>query len=312
MKFLPALLLGAVILAGCSPTSPAPDASGPQAGPSLEGDWQAWLTEHTESYFDGRQAVLKANDAIYIKPGETAWLTGNPEDPATYHWSIVQPEGPTALSVEFELPEPDAPHASLTHIGEIVDFGDETKTFTLSDDIEIYGGPSGLGTDDPRFVVFAFNQRHPAATDFAGLSFYAYAPDFRVEASVTPTLPPAPHIMQTERGLIKQFFEVGHANFTVSGTDVSLPLYSFSADTSDLQYLFAPFTDETTGTETYGVGRYLDLETAGGTLPETLTIDFNYAYNPLCALSDHYNCPVVEFTIPAAIKAGERYDYGLH
>ena len=44
-------------------------------------------------------------------------------------------------------------------------------------------------------------------------------------------------------------------------------------------------------------------------VPDTLTIDFNYAYNPLCARSEHYNCPLVDFTIPAAIRAGEQYAY---
>ena len=67
--------------------------------------------------------------------------------------------------------------------------------------------------------------------------------------------------------------------------------------------------DDTTGEETYNVGRYTDVHIEGGELPETLTLDFNYAYNPLCSRSPHFNCPLVESVIPTAVRAGEKYAY---
>ena len=67
------------------------------------------------------------------------------------------------------------------------------------------------------------------------------------------------------------------------------------------------FTDQTTGTETYGVGRYLDFELNDH--PEFVyTIDFNRAYNPYCAYSALFTCPIprVEDYIDMEIEAGEK------
>jgi uncharacterized protein (DUF1684 family) len=73
-------------------------------------------------------------------------------------------------------------------------------------------------------------------------------------------------------------------------------------------YLFLPFLDDTNGTTTYGGGRYIDLS-----IPEsdTLTIDFNTAYNPYCAYNDKYSCPIVprENYLATEVKAGVKaYD----
>jgi hypothetical protein len=69
--------------------------------------------------------------------------------------------------------------------------------------------------------------------------------------------------------------------------------------------LFVPFKDRTTGNESYGGGRYLNVTDVGDS---TVTIDFNNAYNPYCAYNDQYACPLVpaENTLRIAIRAGER------
>ena len=54
--------------------------------------------------------------------------------------------------------------------------------------------------------------------------------------------------------------------------------------------MFLPFSDLTSGNETYGGGRYIDLEIPKG---KTITIDFNQAYNPYCAYNPKYSCPIV-------------------
>ena len=67
------------------------------------------------------------------------------------------------------------------------------------------------------------------------------------------------------------------------------------------------FTDKTTGNETYGVGRYLDFELNDH--PEFVyTIDFNRAYNPYCAYSSLFTCPIprAEDYIDMEIEAGEK------
>ena len=118
-----------------------------------------------------------------------------------------------------------------------------------------------------------------------------------------------PVLLQTERGLVKQFFDVGTARFTMNGVEAELPLMSTASESGKLDYLFFTFMDDTTGIETYNIGRYLDVPLETGELPETLILDFNYAYNPLCSRSPHFNCPLVETVIPMAVRAGEKYTY---
>ncbi len=69
--------------------------------------------------------------------------------------------------------------------------------------------------------------------------------------------------------------------------------------------LFVPFRDKTCGTETYGAGRYLDLEDPAGA---EVLIDFNLAYNPYCAYSESYSCPLPppENWLEIPVTAGER------
>ncbi len=71
-------------------------------------------------------------------------------------------------------------------------------------------------------------------------------------------------------------------------------------------YLFLPFTDLTSGEESYGGGRYIDLETTD-IFNNKVIIDFNKAYNPYCAYASGYNCPIPprENDLPVAVKAGE-------
>ena len=68
-------------------------------------------------------------------------------------------------------------------------------------------------------------------------------------------------------------------------------------------YLFLPFSDQTTGDETYGGGRYIDLKIPEG---DEIMIDFNKAYNPYCAYSKNFSCPKVpaENDLEIKIKAG--------
>jgi uncharacterized protein len=68
-------------------------------------------------------------------------------------------------------------------------------------------------------------------------------------------------------------------------------------------YLFLPFLDLTSGNESYGGGRYIDMRIPKGNI---ITIDFNKAYNPYCAYNHKYSCPVVpdENNLNIEIKAG--------
>lgn len=140
----------------------------------------------------------------------------------------------------------------------------------------------------------------PAARHgFSGLRYYEPNPDLAFTLQVEPANGARIRI-QTSDGGERMYEKAARASFEVDGEPVSLTLYS----TGHPGY-FVPFRDATSGKETYGAGRYLDIE------PDedgTVTIDFNYAYNPFCAYNDAYSCPLppVENWLPVPIEAGER------
>ena len=98
----------------------------------------------------------------------------------------------------------------------------------------------------------------------------------------------------------------GYFEFTHQGKTYRLLVYQFvNAGLSGDESLFLGFTDETSGKETYGGGRYIDLErNAKG----QLIVDFNMAYNPYCAYNPAYICalPPAENHLPFPVRAGEK------
>lgn len=115
--------------------------------------------------------------------------------------------------------------------------------------------------------------------------------------------------MTTSAKTLKHYFKYGRLGFTIDGTQYYLFVYQ-SSDLMQTEqyrnYLFVPFTDATTGDESYGSGRYLEFYIAD-IQNNTLHLDFNKAYNPYCAYSPNYKCPIPpkENFLPVAIKAGE-------
>lgn len=113
--------------------------------------------------------------------------------------------------------------------------------------------------------------------------------------------------METSTGEVRPFRRWGRFHFTVDGQPASLTIYF------DGNGLFLPFKDATNGKETYGAGRYLDNDRPGLEQLTTnrIRIDFNYAYNPYCAYSPYYSCPLPprENWLAVPIHAGEK-DFG--
>ena len=98
----------------------------------------------------------------------------------------------------------------------------------------------------------------------------------------------------------------GYLKLNYKGTEFDLNVYeTIYQDT--LKYYSIWFTDETTNEETYGVGRYINIDRDEN--PDHIyKIDFNMAYNPYCAYTSSYSCaiPTKEDHIAVAIKAGEK------
>lgn len=141
---------------------------------------------------------------------------------------------------------------------------------------------------------------------FQGDTFYPIDLAYRVKATFTRTPNEKPFKMAATRGEAKDYVKYGEIRFQINGIEQKLSVYQ-SLELVKIpeyrNYLFLPFRDLTNNQETYGGGRFIDLQIPEG---NTITCDFNKAYNPYCVYSDRFSCPVtpVENTLTVKIEAG--------
>lgn len=141
---------------------------------------------------------------------------------------------------------------------------------------------------------------------FQNLDFFPIDLKYIVKASFIKNDFPVPFEMATSTDRKPLYQKYGSLYFKVDDIKCELPVYQ---NVSAMQkeeyknYLFVPFTDKTNGKESYGGGRYLDLELP---LEAEVILDFNKAYNPYCAYNHKYSCviPPKENDLKVAIKAG--------
>ena len=135
---------------------------------------------------------------------------------------------------------------------------------------------------------------------FIGLQYYPENLALRFDAKVKRFAGREVVPMQTSTGEVREYLKYGKFDFEVDGRSAVLTVYS-----SGNGEAFLPFTDATSGNETYGAGRYLELINRGG---DRFSVDFNLAYNPWCAYSPRYSCPIppLENRLQVPIRAGEK------
>jgi uncharacterized protein (DUF1684 family) len=151
---------------------------------------------------------------------------------------------------------------------------------------------------------FAHDHRAPLTPAqqgaFKGLAYFPENPKLQIRAKIDRAVQPGEVRMPTTTGEEQLYRRFGLVRFQVDGQAAELTLYG-SAGSHDL---FLPFRDTTSGKETYGAGRYLDLHAHG----DEVMIDFNYAYNPNCAYNPDWSCPLppAENWLKIPIRAGEK------
>lgn len=137
---------------------------------------------------------------------------------------------------------------------------------------------------------------------FNGLSYFPENEDLNLELPVDTTGPGVGEeiTVGTVSGEAKTYIRVGRISFEADGQPVTLSVFQ---DVKSGKY-FIPFRDGTAGNETYAVGRYLDPK---ATPNGTLVVDFNLAYNPMCAYNSGWACPIPPFENMTKVRilAGE-------
>jgi uncharacterized protein (DUF1684 family) len=135
---------------------------------------------------------------------------------------------------------------------------------------------------------------------FSGLKYYEPDLAFQYILQLQPA-DPERITLQTNTGDEQTYNRIGTVKFEVDGEPAEAAIYQSTNDDD----LFLPFRDATSGKETYGAGRYLEPVDLGNA---EVLVDFNLAYNPYCAYSPNYSCPLppVENWLKVPIRAGEK------
>jgi uncharacterized protein len=143
---------------------------------------------------------------------------------------------------------------------------------------------------------------------FRGLSYFDYDPAARVLATLQPAEPQRLEIPTSNDGTMA-FDRIGTAHFDWKGNELHLDCFWLDAYSGGL---FLSFRDSTSGSETYGAGRYLLDSAKGadlGTDGDRLILDFNFSYNPSCSYDPRWVCPLAPPAnrLSVAVRAGERH-----
>lgn len=141
---------------------------------------------------------------------------------------------------------------------------------------------------------------------YKNLNYYPPDVRYKITADLTPIQNKKPVVLGTNDGKEQRYIEYAHAEFDLDGYHHRLLILEV-ADLGPFRgKLFLAFGDETSAVETYGAGRYLDVSKVPGS--NTITLDFNKAYNPYCAYVEKFSCPFppAENLLKVPISAGEK------
>jgi uncharacterized protein (DUF1684 family) len=301
MPMLRHFVLAAALVASASMAAPAAKHT-----PTPAEAWKASLVEDNADWATAKHAILKINDAAYVHAGEFVSLVGDAKNPDSWKWAKGKKPGAVVVAT-FANGKP-----LVTKDGKPVADAMLAKGIDIVPGIDVAGMPAQMSPGETGLRIMVFNQQNKIAKAFKGVDYFPYDASYRVMAKFKADPKMTPRIFRTSRGLDKQFYHTGDASFTLRGKPVTLPLYAETNLAPKIDGMSSFFTDELTGKVAYRAGRYVDTEKFGKFPPASVTIDFNYAYNPNCARSPFYNCPFAIDHIPLAVNAGEKDPHAGH
>jgi uncharacterized protein (DUF1684 family) len=308
MKRLSTVIVIGLALAACGPQDrgDVAPATSPGATVSVGESWLADLVEHRE-----------AKDEEYAT-SPTSPMAGTqylPSDPAD---AVYLTRDGDAFGLAYEpVPEAVLSVAKKQGAWHWHDQGSEA-TCRKGDDVLPDGaaleGPVRFDVDrftcsaypKERSVTFiVFDPERPEKKSFEHLLYYPPDQSYAVQARLVRTPVNDEITMLTSQNLEKTFYRYAKLVFELEGQEQRLTAFKSTLSGEGSSWLFIPFKDATTGRETYGAGRFLDMDEPE---EERFVLDFNRCYNPLCNYSPAYNCarPPRENHLKIAIRAGEK------
>jgi len=221
----------------------------------------------------------------------------------------------TGNDVRIDDPDVKPRHMRITVVGDSFRVEALDGARFMVKDVEMAAAtlpPSGIKVG--RFSLRLSHQRFPAVIVFdpqspryklyKGIPYFPPDLSYHIVAALTPNPKPDTTIILSTRGNQRRAVRVGWFDFKLNGARCRLEatrLLEPGVGENDFSLFF---TDATTGKESYSVGRYLD---AVARPDGRYVLDFNKCYNPACAYSEHYNCPIPprENRLDMRIAAGE-------
>jgi uncharacterized protein (DUF1684 family) len=230
--------------------------------------------------------------------------------------SLVVGSGPDA-DVRIADPEIQARHLRVSVDGDSfrVEALDPAASFKVRDQVtrEAKLGPSTVAVGRYRLrlshqrfpALIVFDPQSPRFKEYKGIPYFPIDLAYRFVLPLTPNPHPDTVIILSTRGNQRRAIRAGWFDFKVGGKAQRLEATRLLEPGVGERDLGLFFRDRTSGKESYGLGRYVDV------VPKddgTYVLDFNNAYSPACAYSDHYNCPIPPKAnqLTVAIKVGEK------
>jgi len=288
-----------------APTAARPVRLAPAAADSItraigkdRADTREWLEKSNTSYLATVQR-RDFEDRTTLTVGRAAGNDVRIDDPevAPHHLRV------TVVGDSFRVAAVD-PGARFT-------VGDSARREAVLPPSRIGIGRFLLRLSHQRFpAIIVFDPQSPRFAEYKGIAYFPADLAYRFALPLTANAKTDTVIIMSTRGNARRAVRVGWFDFLVGKTPCRLEATRLLEPGVGEEDFGVFFRDATSGNESYGLGRYVDVQPLGG---GRYVLDFNLAYNPACAYSEHYNCPIPPKgnTLKVAIRAGEKDSHYL-
>lgn len=280
------------------------------------------LTAAEADTLRARYAKDRADTEEWLKSSPTSYLATILRRDFEDRASLTVGSAPGS-DVRIEDPTIRPRHLRVTVVGDSfrVETLDPRARFQVKD-VEMRSAtlpPSGLKIgrytlrlSHQRFpAIIVFDPKSPRFSLYKGMQYFPPDLSYHVVAALAPNPKSDTTIILSTRGNQRHAVRVGWFDFKVNGAPCRLEATRLLEPGVGEKDFSLFFTDATTGKESYSVGRYLEAEPR----PDgRYALDFNLCYNPACAYSEHYNCPIPPRAnrLEVAIRAGEMDAHYMH
>ncbi len=172
--------------------------------------------------------------------------------------------------------------------------------------------------DEGQVRVFVHDLKQSGIEKKRNRDFFSYSPTYKVQTEWHWLDQPKDVTIQRSDGSSKTMQKVALLKGNLLDQPVELSVYNFSSDDSykDEAVTMLLYRDYSNGKKTYGAGRFLNVEFPQKIKQlkdgDAISVDFNFSYNPPCAVSTGFHCPLPQDMVKTSVEAGEAYTKVSH